>query len=289
MIAVKYRGALDVEKYNSCIKNSIQARIYAYSWYLDVVCDSWCALILNDYEAVMPLPTKKKFFLRYISHPFFCQQLGIFSLKELDSEMMRRFILAIPKKFVKINLQLNAHNNLLNGRGVFSKANYTLSLQDSYDSIFKSFSKGRKHAIKQTQKQTLRMVEDFELTDLVSIAKEYHDFKEIEDADYMRLQKLVAVLKSKGMVKLLGVLDEQDQLAGGAIFLVDDRRVTYLFSAITPTGRTLQVSSILLNHMIKKYSEKSLLLDFEGSEIPGVASFFKSFNAIKETYPVLKK
>ena len=28
--------------------------------YLDIICENWDALILNDYEAVMPLPSYKK-------------------------------------------------------------------------------------------------------------------------------------------------------------------------------------------------------------------------------------
>ena len=78
---IKYikRRDLDITKYDACIENSIQSRIYALSWYLDVVADNWDVLVLNDYEAVMPIPWKQKFGLKYITQPYFCQQLTIYS------------------------------------------------------------------------------------------------------------------------------------------------------------------------------------------------------------------
>ena len=52
MIHYVKREDLEVEKYNNCIENSIQSRIYAFSWYLDIVADYWDVLVLDDYKAV---------------------------------------------------------------------------------------------------------------------------------------------------------------------------------------------------------------------------------------------
>ncbi|MDP3354122.1 MAG: hypothetical protein Q8S44_10335, partial [Flavobacteriaceae bacterium] len=66
MIYYVKRQNLDIEKYDTCIDRALNSRIYAYSWYLDIVADHWDALILNDYEAVMPLPWRSKYFIKYI-------------------------------------------------------------------------------------------------------------------------------------------------------------------------------------------------------------------------------
>lgn len=71
MIHCIKRKDLDIDKYDACIAASVQFRIYAFSWYLDAVSENWEVLILNDYEAVMPLPWKQKYFLKYITQPFF--------------------------------------------------------------------------------------------------------------------------------------------------------------------------------------------------------------------------
>ena len=49
MIQYVKRQHLDVSKYDFCIENSTQSRIYAFSWYLDIVADHWDVLVLDDY------------------------------------------------------------------------------------------------------------------------------------------------------------------------------------------------------------------------------------------------
>ncbi|VAW26447.1 hypothetical protein MNBD_BACTEROID04-1052, partial [hydrothermal vent metagenome] len=56
MIYYYKRNQIDIVKYDTCITKSINTRVYANSWYLDIVADNWDVLVLNDYEAVMPLP-----------------------------------------------------------------------------------------------------------------------------------------------------------------------------------------------------------------------------------------
>ena len=70
---------IDREKWDKCIVSSCNPRIYAISWYLDIVCKNWDGLVFGDYEVVFPVVFKKRFFLKKSYHPFFCQQLGLFS------------------------------------------------------------------------------------------------------------------------------------------------------------------------------------------------------------------
>ena len=84
MIQYVKRKYLDEDKYNFCIENSIQSKVYAFSLYLDIVADNWDVLVLNDYKAVMPIPWNKKFLLKYSLQPFFCQQLGVYSKEILE-------------------------------------------------------------------------------------------------------------------------------------------------------------------------------------------------------------
>ena len=79
MIHYLKRKDIDIVKYNTCIEASINTRIYAYSWYLDIVATNWDILVLNDYEAVMPLPWRQKYFIKYMYPPAWTQQLGVFS------------------------------------------------------------------------------------------------------------------------------------------------------------------------------------------------------------------
>ena len=52
---------IDREKWDACVSNSHNPLIYARSFYLDHISDNWSGLVLNDYEAVMPICWRKKF------------------------------------------------------------------------------------------------------------------------------------------------------------------------------------------------------------------------------------
>ena len=51
---------IDKEKWDECIEQSFNGVIYAYSWFLDVVCEEWEALVEGDYERVFPINFRKK-------------------------------------------------------------------------------------------------------------------------------------------------------------------------------------------------------------------------------------
>ena len=279
MIKYLKRNEIDFEKYDYCIENSFQSSVYAFSWYLDIVADNWDVLVLHDYKAVMPIPWKKKYGISYITQPYFCQQLGIFSLDEITMEIQRDFIGKIPKKYLKISLHFNSNSFLENS---FSKKkNYVLCLNDIYENLFKSFNKGRKHAVKSAQKNKLTLGKAT-IESLMKIKEDFYrtDFSIVQSNKLKKLSK-IAIKKKKGF--LIGVFEE-NTLLGGAFFLETNKRIVYLFSAFNSQGKSKQASSFLINEIIKKYQASNVILDFEGSEIANIASFFKSFGAKNTNY-----
>lgn len=98
-------------KWDSVISNAGNSRVYAVSAYLDHMCNrKWDALLLGDYEYLMPLPFKRKFFISYLYVPAFIQQLGIFSSNRIDEKLVTAFLKAIPRKFMYCELVLNSNN-----------------------------------------------------------------------------------------------------------------------------------------------------------------------------------
>ncbi|NVK53674.1 MAG: hypothetical protein HWD85_12130 [Flavobacteriaceae bacterium] len=286
MIQYVKRNQLNEKKYNACIATSIQSRIYAFSWYLDIVCDNWDVLVFNDYEAVMPLPWKKKFGVTYISQPFFTQQLGVFSIKEITEETILRFLKSIPNKFVKIDLQFNSKNKI-DKKATTLKDNFILSVKKPYKELYKDFYKGRKSALKQSKKNLLS-VDEITFDDLLKIAQQDYNHLVYTESDYKKLSLLSAKLKSNDQGFLLGVFTKEKTLVGGAIFLKDNFRITYLFSVMNAKGKRLNAATFLIDSALKEYAGKHYLFDFEGSMNVGIAGFFKSFGAENEKYTQLK-
>ena len=75
-----------------------------------------------------------------------------------------------------------------------------------------------------------------------------------------------------------------DQWVGGLLWLQDHRRITYLYPVTTRKGRELDAATFLLYSLIQEHQGTQLLLDLEGSMIPGVARFYRSFGAQPEPY-----
>ncbi len=290
---IKYikREDLDILKYNTCIDNAFNTRIYAYSWYLDIVATNWDALILDDYRAVMPLPWRQKYFIKYIYKPSWTQQLGVFSAATIDEELVQKFIKAIPKKFRKITIQFNS-DNPISGKGVTKKVNYILPLDKTYLELFRGYKYVRRRSKRQAMHEngSVYIEASSHVEEIITLFKEEKQEKVLLDnTSYTKLEELIYFLKNNNKVEILVAKDKKEKLLGGAFFLIKGNRITYLFSSVSKKGREENIMSFIIDSVVEKYAETNYTLDFEGSMIEGIAFFFRSFGAEDEGYYLLEK
>ena len=59
------QAQIDKKKWDECIDRADNGLIYPYSFYLDALSKNWDALVLNDYEAIMPLTWNKKYSVQW--------------------------------------------------------------------------------------------------------------------------------------------------------------------------------------------------------------------------------
>ncbi|WP_405562681.1 hypothetical protein [Polaribacter sp. Asnod6-C07] len=279
---IKYikRKDLEDDKYDACIENSIQSRIYAFSWYLDIVADNWDVLVLDDYDAVMPIIWSQKYLIKYIAQPPFCQQLGVFSLDEISEEIQQNFIAKIPLKYLKVQLVFNSKNLIIKKN---LRVNYVLDLSNEYSEVKKQFSKGRKHAIKVAEKNCLT-IKDVKISSLIEIQKQHYNYIISET----KLKNLAIALINKNKGEVLGVFKD-DVLIGGGFFIKSKSRIIYLYSSFNADGRKYQAASFLINYVIQKNIKSNFYLDFEGGNLPNIGKFYRSFGAEQEDYSFLER
>ena len=289
MIAYLTRDELNVVKYDTCISNAVNTRVYAYSWFLDIVCDTWDVLVEDDYQSVMPLPKRKKYGIYYIYQPPWIQQLGVFSLQTIKEFTVPQFLKKIPKKFKLVDIFLNS-KNLMSSQRIKTRENFILSLDKTYETLRKQYSKGRKSSCNQAQQFNLEIIENYDYEKIIQLFKQNKGSELNKNySDYQILSNLITHALCLNYVKSMGVINKNNELIGGAFFLKDKHRITYLFSAVNDEGREKQAMSFLIDHVIENNAESDNILDFEGSMIAKLASFFKSFGAQKEIYFHLKK
>ena len=59
-------------------------------------------------------------------------------------------------------------------------------------------------------------------------------------------------------------------------------------SVSLPAGRVKRAHFYLLDQLIAEFATKNMILDFEGSDVPGIAEFYRKFGSVNQPYPFLK-
>lgn len=289
---------IDTDKWNDCIDKASNGLIYAYSYYLDHMAENWDALVLNDYEAVMPITWNKKYGIHYLYQPFITAELGVFG-NELNAEMTEAFLRSVPKKFKYWDISLN-HGNLFDIKDFtfYKRSNYILKLDKPYEELYRSFSENIQRNIKKSEQAGCIVKKDFDVEEVIQLALQQmrsYAKRSNENAESFRLlYKYLHILKK---AITYGVFSKENKLLSSCVFFFSHNRAYYILVGNHPDarltgavgqGKVVGASHAVINAFIKDHAEKKLLLDFEGSDIPGLALFYKSFGAAEEKYAAIK-
>lgn len=284
MIRYLKNKELDIIKYDQCISDAKNSLVYAYSWYLDIVAENWDVLVLADYEMVMPLTHRRKYGIPYIFIPSWVQQLGIFSKKDIKEETIIEFLKTIPRKFKLVDILFN-YNNQFSNKYLSVRDNYILHLNRPYELLYKGYNKLRKRSVKKAQKLNLHIEEVDNARSLIDIFKKNKGTElNREEREYELLNQLILKGREQQKVEILRVVGNNKNLLGGVVFFKNKNRIIYLFSAVSKEGKESNTITFINDYIIRKYNDTNMILDFEGSMVPNIAKFFRSFGAIQENY-----
>ena len=95
------------------------------------------------------------------------------------------------------------------------------------------------------------------------------------------------MLFSKSKAINYGIYLKDELLASGNIFIFKQPGLLCT-SGNKTKGRSFGASHLVINTFIQQHAGKNMILDFEGSNIPEIAFFFKGFGAKAEEYPGIK-
>lgn len=274
---------IDFNKYSACIESAAQYKYTAERSFLDIVSgNNWELLVYKDYEAVMPVPYIFKYGLRFVLNPNLCQQLGIFSKKDMVG--LNEAFLAFFRQNYRI--WYYAFNDSNGFRSSLATRKNFLMLPEVYEKVYHNYSPKRKRKLRidENVRSRLRIDKDMDLglaipfindhmagagnkKDLKSFIGKFTRFYQVGDLRFYgffhdgQLINLLALHISKSTVALLGTFNDRKFLK-------------------------LNGASILIDHAIKDYIETHVF-DFEGSEVPAVEEFFRGFRPQLASYPYI--
>lgn len=287
MIQLVARENLDVTKYDACVEHSLQSNIYGFSWYMDVVCDNWSALVLDDYNAVMPVPWRKKWFIKYVYPPFWVIQLGLYSKQEVDED---QFLRVLFSKFKYVEFKSNTENKFSTSKHNTTKQLQYLNLNQDYKDIQTGYKRDRKRDLKKAKDNKLSALWNDQADKLIDIIKSNvgKRLPNVKAADYDVLLKLIEIIKYRNKGEILSIYDSSKNLVGSSIYVKHKNSVTILASSTDFSNRKYGVDTFMRDAIIAKYASQLDYFYFGGSSIKSIAKNNLSFGSKTKTYQLIK-
>ncbi len=275
---------IDLKKWDQCIENSQNRLIYAYSFYLNALCPHWDAIIIGDYEFVMPLPWRRKFYVKYLYKPAFIQQLGIFPA--LRNVSFQEILFLLNKKFVLVNIFFNYANAIEKQYPITINTNLILDLSKSYTALKEGYNKDLRNNLKLAQKENYVVSMETEESSIIGIYKKLYAKRtpHVIEEDYKNFHSLCRNLKDRKMLLTRSILTARGEIQAAGIFFTDGRRIYNIMNVTSQEGRKASLNHLLLDLVVKEFSGRSMIFDFEGSDLRGVGDFYRKFGAMNQPY-----
>jgi len=253
----KIHSKIDKKAWDDTLAEAAHAQLYANAWYLDIVNPQWEAFVIENnikgYDAIFPLPIKKKLGLKYVVQPLFTSQLGLFG--NYTSSDLQDVIMFLQKKFRRYNLNVNV-NNIINDVTIAKNQliNCELPLIKDYDSLYKAFNIKKENAIG------------------------------VKPTEYNKLEVILNRCNQLNITIDIIAATHNNVLIAAGVFVQYNHAVVYINGASTQMGKKQRAMFAVMNHIIRKYASTGLILDFKGGQMPGTKRFFTGFGAQEKTY-----
>lgn len=283
---------IDRRKWDECIIGSSSRLIYARAFYLDNMAPGWSALVGEDYEWVFVITHRRKYGIKYLYQPPFCQQLGLFAKP------------TVPIPYAAIVRWIKTHFKFweINGNYLFDEKfivpgieamranNFILDLSKGYENIHANYQNDLLKNLKRGARYNLQYSDTNEYSLAIDLfIKHYsHRLSNTGSNDYKNFENVcVATLKNQNLL-CRKVINSNNDILGMAIILIDGNRLYNLMNVTTPAGRRAKANHYLLDSIIKDYSGRDIIFDFEGSDVAGIKNFYENFGPENQAYLQLK-
>jgi hypothetical protein len=275
------------------VKDSINESPLVYSEVLNIISPLWEGVVVGDYEAVMPLPVQERLGYKLIQMPGDVQNFGLFSpVKELLDIDFDMFLAKEFNKFRFISYSFVFENSYFEESNKIKKrTTYFIDLEKSYEDIYNNYTKSHRKNLRRFSRNDLTIFESNDPSHLFkirqSMGNEISQMRMPWD-DEKRWEKLIDFATTKNTGKIV-YAKHKDSVVSGGFYLIGSKRDVLLLLGSSSTGKENKASFGVIDYYLKTRCEQKKILDFCGSDIAGIASFFEGFGANKTNYIQYKR
>lgn len=277
------RMQINIAKWDNCIDKASNGLIYSFSFYLDALCDNWDAFVFGDYEAVMPLPWRKKIGIKYLYAPPFVQQLGITGNHGIINNV--ELFQKIKKLFLYGDIFFN-YSHSLSAPTPIKKTNFIINLNQPYNELALHYSNVLKKNLKTASRTEFTISTNISHQIIIEIFQNKYQKRihNVNKADFRNFSNLCDLLLSQNMLETRTIENKEKEILATVLLLKDKKRIYNIINSITAVGRKVMANHVLFNKILKEFSETNILFDFEGSDLPGVKEFYEYFGPVNQPY-----
>jgi hypothetical protein len=279
---IRYLASSEVDpvKWDECLARSSNGLIYGSRIYLDMMADHWNAVVIDDYDAVMPLPWRKKWLFRSYYHVPFLPQTGIYG--NADPALFKQITKVVFKKIRYGEIFLNAGNQAYaKYLSASPLVNMVLDLNAPYEKVREGYHRDLDKHLRKLTKHKLVCSAGNDAKKLVSLFRKRNGSKitSLKRSDYERFTALCLHLVYTGKAVVRKVSDDNGRLLAATLLLKDERRMYNLMNVELPDGRPKSANYFLYDELMREFAGSGLIFDFESPQ-----KFFKNFGAANEPY-----
>lgn len=270
---------IDKITWDDKVLSSPNFSFFSLSWVLDILHPNWHALVLNSYDAFMPIPISRKFGIPYVFQPKFIRSLTIFYNSETEKELILQKI-QTTYSLVNINFDFELRENCITG--IFQK----LLLPQNINLLVQGYSKNTNRILSKIDDE-IKFESIGDAGIFIDFFKLNKKIKSLKSLSYSKLHKLIYEVINRSFGELIGAFYKGEMLACG-IFISYNKQVYFLKGTVNKLGREKSALYGLINFVLTKSIGNYDSFDFIGSNDKGIANFYRKFGAKDQQYSTLK-
>jgi hypothetical protein len=280
---IKHKN-IDFVKWDKLILNSPIPLVFAQSFYLNATSPGWDALILNDYESVLPVTVKKKLGIIYLPQPSFTSQLGVFG--NTKPEIVFEFYTYLKKTFKLIEYEFN-YSNKFDNTNVKPKKTFIIDYKNEIN-----YNQNTIRNIKKAKALNYQ-VQFINPNDSECLVKVYiNPFLKsisIKNNQLKVFSKIINQAIKFNALDCLVTKDQKNKIVAIAYFIYNTNYVLYLKGTTIDKNENSGSMHLLLDFAIKHYSKTHKYFDFGGGSLNiGLANFYKGLGGSELNYQYVK-
>jgi hypothetical protein len=274
--------------------------IYSQYWWLDTLCgkNNWDVLLYEkggEIWASMPYYMKKKYGFISLTMPKFTQHIGPYikypknqkypKKLSLEKEIMNYFINELPKfdSFIQ-----NFHYDITNWlpfhwKNFTQTTNYTYVIED-FTNINENFSKANKRLFKKGI-DNIKIIDDLSVEEFYEICKLTYQRQNLKISYSLEIiKKIFETCNKRKCGKALFAVDDNNNIHSVSYIIWDNYYIYSIIGGGDPKLRNSGAKNLIFFEEMKLAQEKNIGLNFEGSMIENIETFYRSFGATQKPY-----